>query len=304
MGIYEDRPIIEKDKIENPENYLWGVHKLEIIRLCNDYTRKNGFPGNKKYPSNHPIWDCNIAKLKSPKEAWYNYNLLSKAVDNLYYITQKSIIENKYEDFVKRIFNSFYFAHPFDFDYECSEKQDLLYLCQEVLLRFTVAKIAPKVTALQPSIFERIIEESKIDISNGIYCPMAGFGGIIEGTKRYYKKHKINAEIEAYDINKNFCDYFGWKQRNILNQKIITNKIVVACPPFGNKTEKWKGTPDSMYYDFHQWCKLIKEYIQAPNYILIGPEIRNESKYKSGIKPSGLFNKKYGIMWYEEYSKL
>lgn len=303
MGIYEDRPLIEQDKIDNPQDYLWGVHKEEIIQLCNEYTRKNGFPGNNKYPSNHPIWDCNIAGIKSPKEAWNDYNLLSKAVDNLYYITQKSINENKYEDFVERIFNAFCLAQPFDFDYSNYEvKTDYLPLCREVLLRFTVAKIAPKVTALQPSMFMRIIEESNIDISNGIYCPMAGFGGIIEGAKKYYKKYKINAEIEAYDINKNFCNYFGWKQRDVLKQKIITNKIVVACPPFGDKAERWKGTPDNMYYDFHQWCKLIKDYIKSPNYILIGPEIRNQSKYKSGIKPSGLFVKKYGIQWYKEYS--
>ena len=90
----------------------------------------------------------------------------------------------------------------------------------------------------------------------------------------------------------------------MLAQKITTDKVVVACPPFGNKTERWAGTPDDMYYDFHDWCKLIKEYIIAPNYILIGPELKGVSKYASGIIPSGLFRKKYGIQWYPEYSNL
>ena len=289
MGIYEDRELIEQDMKENPQDYLWGIHKEEVIQDCMSVF----FPGTKKYPEEHPIWNCNVAGKKTPKQAWKDYELMSKAVDNLYWIMHKSIQKQQYPKFCERVYCAFK---------ERYEQGSGLNLHREVLLRFTIAKIAPKATALQPSAFERIIEESGIDISSGIYCPMAGFGGIIEGAKRYYKKHKINAEIEAYDINLNFCKYFGWKQRDVLAQTIETNKIVFVCPPFGDKTERWEGTPDNMYYDFHTWCKLIKEYIKAPNYIFVGPEIIKESKYKSGIKPNGLFRHKYGIQWYKEYS--
>lgn len=285
----ETEEIENQDKIENPQDYLYGIHKEQVIKDC----MCSEFPGTSKWSANNPIWDCNIAGKKSPKEAWDDYSLMSKAVDNLYYIMHKSIAEHKYEDFVDRVYDAFEDAY---------ENGNYSKLKEVVLTRFTVAKIAPKVTALMPSAFERILEESKIDISSGIYCPMAGFGGIIEGAKRYYKKHKINAEIEAYDINSNFCNYYGWKQRDVLAQKIKTDKIVFVCPPFGQNTERWKGTPEEMYYDFHTWCKLIKEQIDAPNYIFVGPEITTESKYKSGIKPSGLFRKKYGIQYYPEYS--
>ena len=184
-----------------------------------------------------------------------------------------SIEQNKYLDFISKIIKA--------------KEGNGIELAREILLRFTVAKIAPKVTALQATDFERIIKESKVDIRNGIYCPMAGFGGIVEGAKRYFNKRGINAEIEAYDINEDFCNYFGWERRNLLEQTIKTDKVVVACPPFGKNTERWPGTPDSMYYDFKEWCQLIKKYIIAPNYILIGPEISS----KNGC---GLFSKKTG----------
>ena len=260
-------------------NYLWNYNKKQILNIC----LKSQFPGTEKYEINHPIWDCNVVNKLSPKEAWKNKKLLKKAVDNLFYIVNKSINKNKDLQLIKRVYNAL-------------KQNNYLLICREILKRFTIVKIAPKVTSFQPSIFEKIIKESNIDISKGIYVPMAGFGGIIEGAKKYYQKYKINAEIEAYDINKNFCNYFGWKQRDILKQKIITDKIVIACPPFNN-IEQWKGTPDNMYYDFHTWCKLIKEYIKASNYILIGPEIINSKHNKAG-----LFKKKYGIQLYKEYS--
>lgn len=280
----------KEDMANNSQDYLFGIHIEQIIKDCYFYP----FPGSKKWNKDNPIWDCYVGeKGISPKKAWKDIKYIRKAVENLYSIVQYSINSNKYERFVYNIRQCFIEAY---------QNNNFEPLAMAILVRFTVAKIAPKVTALMPSAFERILEESKIDISNGIYCPMAGFGGIIVGAKTYYKKHKIKAEVEAYDINENLCNYYGWTKRDVLAQKIETNKIVFVCPPFGTNTERWPGTPDNMYYDFHDWVKLIKEYVIAPNYIFVGPELKNNNRYKSGIKPSGLFAKKYGIQWYPEYS--
>ena len=269
---------------------LFGIHIEQVIKDC----YKSEFPGTIKWPANNPIWDCYIGRTGiSPKAAWNNLSYVQKAVKNLYYITQKSINENKYPRFVKTIHEAFIDAY---------EQGNYLKLRQEVIKRFTVAKIAPKVTALKPSDFTRILKQANIDISNGIYCPMAGFGGIIEGAKRWFKEHNLPEKIEAYDINETLCNFYGWTKRDLLAQKITTDKVVFACPPFGPNTERWPGTPDNMYYEFDDWCKLIKEYIKAPNYILVGPEIRQTSKYKNGKKISGLFIQKYGIMYYPKYS--
>ena len=297
MGIYEDRQWIEQDMKENPQEYLWGINKVELYET---YFNGMDFPGTEKYPAEHPIWECHVKNKLSPKQAWYDEDLMFKAIDNLYYIMHKLIQSGKEQNFVQRIYKAF--ANIYDVDYD---KVDPSALAKEILMRFTIAKIAPKVTAMQPSFVEKIIEESKIDISSGVYIPMAGFGGIVEGVKRYYKKHNINADIETYDINPKFCDYFGWTQRDVLSQKIKTDKVVICCPPFGN-IEQWDGTPNNMYYDFHTWCKLIKEYIDAKNYIFLGPTKADmsKSKYKSGAKNSGLFVHKEGngTKWYSAYS--
>lgn len=265
---------------------LFGIHIEQVIKDCINLK----FPGDAKWPNDHPIWDCYVGKNGiSPKNAWKTEKYFRKAVENLYKITQYCIENNKYINFYKGIEKCFEEAYMND---------NFIPLAQAILKRFTVAKIAPKVTALKPTDFLRILEESKIDISNGIYCPMAGFGGIIEGAKRWYKEHNIKENIEAYDINPNLCKYYGWKQRDVLAQKVNTDKTVFVCPPFGDNTERWPGTPDNMYYEFDEWVKLIKEYIIAPNYIFVGPEIKN---YKDK-KISGLFRKKYGIMYYPECS--
>jgi len=267
---------LSKEKIRQlKRDMVFGISKYKLLKFC----VTSSFPGTKKWPANHPIWDCNVAGKPSPREAWNNPEYLIKAIDNLYYMLVKGLFD--YTTWVMQI-------------------QDALYhmdhkILEVVLYRFTIAKIAPKVTALMPSTFEKILKESGKDISNGIYCPMAGFGGIIEGAKRYYEKNNINAEIEAYDINPIFCEYYGWIQRDVLAQHIKTNKTVFVCPPFGPNTERWKGTPDTMYYEFEEWVKLIKEYIDAPDYIFVGPEVSNSSISK--VK-CGLFSKKYGIQLY------
>ena len=295
MGIYEDRQMIEQDMKENPQDYLWGINKVELYET---YFNGMEFPGTLKYPKNHPIWDCHVKNKLSPKQAWYNWSYMMKAIDNLYYIMHKLIESGKEQDFVQRVYRAF--ANIYDADYD---KVDTSALAKEILMRFTIAKIAPKVGSIQPSYVTRIIEESGIDLSSGIYVPMAGFGGIVEASRKWFKKHNIEPNIETYDINPNFCKYFGWIQRDVLAQKVKTDKVVICCPPF-SKLEMWEGTPDNMYYDFHTWCKLIKEHIDAKNYILIGPEQTDlsKSKYKSGAKTSGLFRKKMGVQWYKEYS--
>lgn len=267
---------LSKEKIKQlKRDMVFGISKYKLLEFC----VTSSFPGTKKWPADHPIWDCNVAGKPSPREAWNNPEYLIKAIDNLYYMLVKGLFD--YTSWVMQI-------------------QDALYhmdhkILEVVLYRFTIAKIAPKVTALMPSTFEKILKESGKNISNGIYCPMAGFGGIIEGAKRYYEKNNIDAEIEAYDINPIFCEYYGWTQRDVLAQHIKTNKTVFVCPPFGPNTERWKGTPDTMYYEFEEWVKLIKEYIDAPDYIFVGPEVLDSSISK--VK-CGLFSKKYGIQLY------
>lgn len=238
------------------------------------------FPGTKKWPAEHPIWDCFLPGRKSPKEAWSDELLIKKAIKNLIKILIDGIMQFKYDAFCKKHLNAI--------------KNNETIFNELVLNRFTIAKIAPKVTALNENDFLRIIKETGKDISNGVYCPMAGFGGIIRGTEKWFNEKGIEPNIEAYDINESFCKWYGWKQRDVLTQVIETDKTVIVCPPFGKEFEHWKGTPDEMSdITFIEWVRLIKEHVKAPDYIFIGPETHSKNI-------CGLFSKTTGIAYYED----
>ena len=253
-----------------------------------DYCLTQELPGNGKWPSNHPIWDCNVGNKVSPRFAWSNRNYLEKAVKNIFYMLPK---DEKFKTrHIKELLNCQILDNRIVY-----ASQKLLQMIQD---RFTIAKIAPKVTAISEYSVKKIIDESGIDISNGVYLPMAGFGGIYRAVKSYG-----DIDVETYDINEKFCHWYGWKQRDMLAQKVVTDKVCICCPPFGKKYEHWDGTPDEMSdIDFKEWYKLIKKYVIAPEYIIIGPEIdktgtgSNKGVDKDGKKQSGLFTKTVGIM--------
>lgn len=253
-----------------------------------DYCLTQDLPGNGKWPANHPIWDCNVGNKVSPRFAWSNRNYLEKAVKNIFYMLPK---DEKFKTrHIKELLNCQMLDNRIVY-----ASQKLLQMIQD---RFTIAKIAPKVTAISEYSVKKIIDESGIDISNGVYLPMAGFGGIYRAVKSYG-----DIDVETYDINEKFCHWYGWKQRDMLAQKVVTDKVCICCPPFGKKYEHWDGTPDEMSdIDFKEWYKLIKKYVIAPEYIIIGPEIdktgtgSNKGVDKDGKKQSGLFTKTVGIM--------
>lgn len=253
-----------------------------------DYCLTQELPGNGKWPSNHPIWDCNVGNKVSPRFAWSDRNYLEKAVKNIFYMLPK---DEKFKiRHIKELLNCQMLDNGIVY-----ASQKLLQMIQD---RFTIAKIAPKVTAISEYSVKKIIDESGIDISNGVYLPMAGFGGIYRAVKSYG-----DIDVETYDINEKFCHWYGWKQRDMLAQKVVTDKVCICCPPFGKKYEHWDGTPDEMSdIDFKEWYKLIKKYVIAPEYIIIGPEIdktgtgSNKGVDKDGKKQSGLFTKTVGIM--------
>ena len=253
-----------------------------------DYCLTQDLPGNGKWPANHPIWDCNVGNKVSPRFAWSDRNYSEKAVKNIFYMLPK---DEKFRiRHIKELLNCQMLDNRIVY-----ASQKLLQMIQD---RFTIAKIAPKVTAISEYSVKKIIDESGIDISNGVYLPMAGFGGIYRAVKSYG-----DIDVEAYDINEKFCHWYGWKQRDMLTQKVVTDKVCICCPPFGKKYEHWDGTPDEMSdIDFKEWYKLIKKYVIAPEYIIIGPEIdktgtgSNKGVDKDGKKQSGLFTKTVGIM--------
>lgn len=247
------------------------------------------FPGTSKWRWDHPIWNCHVGKYHSPLYVWNDPYFMKETVDNWFYMHQKDPkVERAY---IKELMN-------------CKIENNLIRKSSQrflelILNRLTIAKIAPKVTAISDRTVKKIIDESGVDISNGVYVPMAGFGGIPSGVKLWGKEHNKNVECECYDINPLFCEWYGWTERDMLKQKVKTDKVVICCPPFGKDYEHWDGTPKEMSnIDFKDWHKLIKEYIDAPDYIIIGPEIGKKNE------KTGLFAKSTGVMlWNDEMVK-
>lgn len=271
-------------------NKIKGKTQQDLFDFC----RKHEFPGSKKYPPEHPIWLGYTGAINiTPKNAWYDDGLLKRAIRNFFYIISYSKANNKYHEFVNTLEKAVQ-----------DWGQDLIYIIQR---RFTVAKIAPQVSRLKATDVYRTMELASktdgVDFSGGVFVPMAGFGGIVAGAQRYFKEHELDQSlIEAYDINPEFCSWYGWTQRDVLDEKITTRKPVLVCPPFGNKHERWIGTPNEShgvqtYCGFDNWVGLIHEYVKSPYYIFFGPT-QNERKKEH----PGLFAKISGIRWYPEHT--
>lgn len=288
----------------------YKITESQLVEWC----LKNSFPGNNKWTANHPIWKCYVPGQPSPYNAWSDEKYIRKAVNNMFHTLDGCINENKEESFIKRHLDAINSCVVENNKIISSDKC----LLELVLARFTIAKIASKVTAISPTDCIKIFNESDIDLCkyNGIYVPMAGFGGIIEGYKRWVKDNdsidKIS-NIEAYDINKSFCDWYGWEQRDMLESIIETDKVCVVCPPFGKNYEHWiDSSEDGISQDiiddmaditFIEWYDLIKKHIKAPAYIIIGPEL--SSNGRDVTKSGNLFKKRNGVqLWTDElYNK-
>ena len=285
------------------------ITEEQLVKWC----LKNDFPGNDKWENRHPIWKCFVPGQPSPYDGWYDETCIRKAVKNMFRILKKNIDENKDNSFVKRHLDALNSCVIKDGNIISSDKR----LLELVLSRFTIAKIASKVTAISPIDCMKIFDESDIDLCkyNGIYVPMAGFGGIIEGYKRWLEKNdSINynekiSNIEAYDINKSFCDWYGWEQRDMLEFIIETDKVCIVCPPFGKKYEHWNdsskdGVSQSTMSNmaditFIEWYELIKKHVKAPAYIIIGPELSSNGRDVN--KCGNLFKKRIGVqLWTDE----
>lgn len=295
-SLYDDKdyaPIVK----ELDDTKVFGYTQQDILDIC----KNQPFPGSSTYPANHPAWRGNVGNSPTPLDAWKDEDCLKKAVRNWVYmiVFDEIMLAFNPDNRTQEKLDSLYTSYNNKWGKALLEHDEVM-IAQYVLNRFTVAKIAPKVTALSPNKVLQIMEESELDFSCGVYSPMSGFNGIPEGAKRWAKKYNKQIEIEKYDINPVFCDYYGYIQRDVTAQHIKTDKIVIVCSPFSEHDEKWMDTPDinaaglSTYMGFHKWCAVITKFIDAPAYIFIGNT--KESKNKTG-----LFSKSTGVAWYPEY---
>ena len=193
---------------------------------------------------------CHVDKLKNPWEGYNDPLLKFAAEENLAkYITWPGM----FEKFVKK--------GPNKMLYE----------------RFTIAKIAPKVTVGHKNEAKRSLLEaiSKWGRPEGVYNPCAGFGGWSIAAK------ELGLLYEGYDINPDLVRLFGWGHRDLLTMDPIETKYIVwSSPPVYDK-ETWGQDITSMSET--EWYELIRKKVIAPHYVFV-----NGSDSKTG----GLFGNK------------
>nr|CAI9751324.1 hypothetical protein DGKKSRWO_DGKKSRWO_CDS_0044 [uncultured phage]CAI9752187.1 hypothetical protein CVNMHQAP_CVNMHQAP_CDS_0044 [uncultured phage] len=289
------RPIVK----ELDNTMAFGYTQQDILDIC----LKEPFPGSSTYEPSHPVWSGYSGKCKTPLAAWEDEKCLKQAIRNWMYMMVFNEIMQEFnpDNRTREKLDSLYKNYNTRWGKALLERDNNM-IAQYVLNRFTVAKIAPRVTALSPTKVLKIMEESGLDFSCGVYCPMGGFNGIPEGAKLWAKKYNKQVEVEAYDINPRFCEYYGYVQRDVTAQHVKTDKIVICCSPYGPEDERWSDTPDinaaglSTYMGFHQWAKVITEYVQTDaGYVFIGPT-------KQSKNSCGLFSKRASNdMFYPEY---
>lgn len=284
------RPIVK----DLDDTLAFGYRQQDVLDIC----LKESFPGSSTYEPDHPIWTGYSGNCKTPLEAWKDETCLIKAIRNWFYMLcmNEIMLHFNPDNRTQEKLDSLYTAYNNRWGKALLEHDNNM-IAQYVLNRFTVAKIAPRVTALSANKVLKIMDEAVeagLSFETGIYCPMGGFNGIPTGAREWLKKHNINAEVEAYDVNPRFCEYYGYTQRDVTAQIVKTDKVVVCCPPYGdgNSDEHWVDTPNtnaagySTYCGFHNWCKIITQYVQSTaGYVFIGPT-------KDSKNSCGLFSKK------------
>jgi hypothetical protein len=200
---------------------------------------------------------CSVGRHASPKFAWEDAELRFRAEENL--------------------------AQQIGFGGQCLKKfLSGKYTPQELIIqRFTIAKIAPRVTSMSASQCKTLLKDYiPLLKEKGIYDPCGGFGGRKEFAKQ------IGIEYESYDVNPVLIKEVGHEYRDLITMPAIeTGHVVFTSPPWEDK-EVWPGSNGSNteIHDKQWWYDLIREKVKAPYYIFINGAFENEQhKDKTGL---------------------
>jgi hypothetical protein len=198
--------------------------------------------------------NCWVGGRKSPYEAWHSPSLRLKAEENFAQQLGRG------GNLLRKVLSGRY-------------KMDKL-----ILERFTIAKIAPRVTAMSRTEAKKWLLASGFDLSKGVYDPCGGFGG------RRVACGELGVEYEGYDVNPELIRLVGHSYRDLITMSPIdTDRVVFTSPPWNDK-ECWPGSNGSIteVHEKEWWYELIQKKIRAPHYILVnGAE--NEPERASGL---------------------
>jgi hypothetical protein len=129
--------------------------------------------------------------------------------------------------------------------------------------RFTIAKIAPKVTVgSKHEAKKHLIEaQSRWGKLAGVINPCAGFGGWAAAA------NELQLPVVGRDINPFLIDQFGWEYCDLLTCDPVSTDYIVWCSPPVYDKETWGQSIELKSAEW--WYSLIQEKIRAPHYIFV-----------------------------------
>lgn len=205
FNCYNNELYAEKQKFYEDFNVTIITDIEPYAKVVDSYYNKGYvamFNTKLDFPYDDPIYKCHCRNKKSPYEAFYDFTLRQKAVDNRLCYGRVS-------------------------RYEGDPNKPLE--ARDIITAFNVTKMAPKVSELSTTRIKTILDSYEIKT---LVNPFAGFGN----TSIYCKQKGIN--YKGYDIN-NIRSIEGIEIADVT--KIVDENyydVLFACPPYSDK-ESW-----------------------------------------------------------------
>ena len=195
----------------------------------------------------HPsLWKANRFGFKSPYSAWYDVNLIEKAVYNRFKYKGENLSP------------------------------------KDIRSAFTIAKLAPKVSVFRPSLAKYIYKKYLNDFDE-IFDPCSGYSGRLLGAAVLGKKY-VGQDINNVTVkeSKNLISYFNLENIEVSCKNSLNTcgnyQSLFTCPPYNNK-ENWNQSIEDLSCD--EWIDTCLQNYVCKRYVFVVDETL---KYKEYIK--------------------
>lgn len=234
--------------------------KKDYAKLCKyDYPvyRPNARLGDSIIQQFHrSIYDARVGNYVSPKEAWYDDELLKKVILN------RLIYKNDVDPF-------------------------------KILKGFNISKICPRVSVFNPVLAKHIVQVYLNEFSE-VFDPFSGFSGRMIGTSscgKIYIGQDLN-ETAVKESNQ-IIEFLQLQNCSVSNKDILqssgTYECLMTCPPYGSKEHY---STESVIKSCDEWIDEIMQRFVCKRYAFVVDETENYKDYiKEDIKSISHFSK-------------
>ena len=181
------------------------------------------------------IFDAHVDKYVSPKQAWYDDELLKKVIKN------RLIYQNDIDPY-------------------------------KILRGFNISKICPKVSIFNP-VLARYIVTKYLSEFDTVFDPFSGFSGRLLGTVSTGKRY-LGQDLNAVAVKESneIVDFYGFtKNQCVVRQQDIfdssgTADCLFTCPPYGTKEVY---STEVIFKSCDDWIDEILQRFSCKRYVFV-----------------------------------